>query len=258
MWLDGTAALNDIGDLPPQDQGTQALVVGPDGGGLKITPTTGSKRNWTHLQFDIFPKAGLRAELNADLSFFGVLAPEVRLRLLSGSSTRQALAGIIEEIFPGVEVEDVSIEDLEHPSVPVRILSKMSVPALGQSRDGFLDLPALGKTTGYQRMLASLQHREYDLELGPAWTVRWQVSIHPPKGFRPVSIPGSQGEHGKFGQAKIEFQEKADRIITTAEFKLATDVVSADDYQEFREFLGRVDQIFSIHLQFRRGPNGSI
>ncbi len=258
MWLDGTAALNDIDDLPPQDQGTQALVISPEGGGLRITPTSGSKRNWTHLDFDIYPKAGQRADLEAKLSFSGVLAPEVRLRLLSGSSKRQALAGIMEEIFPGVEVKELTIEDLQYPSVPIRISSKMSIPCLGQNRDGLLDLPALGKTTGYQRMLASLQRRQYDLELGPAWTVKWKVTIHPPKDFYQMDIPEPQKVKSKFGQANIEFHREESSITTSAEFELTTDIVNASEYGDFRKFLGKVDQMFSVHLQFRSGNHGSI
>ena len=250
LWLDGTATLHDILDLPAQDQGVQALVIGPEGERLIRTPRTGPDRNWTELHFDIQPGPDGRTRLDARLVVSGSLAPQMRIRLLGGRQREEVFGKIIGEVFPGARVDSIEVLGLTDPARPLEISARLEVPDQGEIREGGLEVPALGKDTSYQRMLASMQTRKHDLLLGPAWAVRWRVDIRPPPGLEPSGLPAGGKVESPYGRAEISFDRQDDLVSVKADFALTTYRVSADQYPDFRSFLGRVDRLFSKRIRF--------
>jgi hypothetical protein len=218
LWLDGTAALHDIYDLPAQDQGIQALVIGPQGDLLVETPRTGADRNWTDLQFDIEPQTDGTAKMAVRLGVSGVLAPEMRLRLLGGRDQREVLGEIISEIFPSALIREAEVENLTAPSMPLQVKLQIELQTMGWQRDGALDLAVLGKDTNYQRMLAAAQSRSHDLLLGPVWAIRWKVNLEAPGGLEPSRVPKGGKIETAFGKAELRVRQDGKTIRAQASF----------------------------------------
>jgi tetratricopeptide (TPR) repeat protein/transglutaminase-like putative cysteine protease len=256
LWLDGTAALHDVHELPAQDQGVPALVIGPESQRLRQTPRTGSEHNWTELEMTVAAAPDRPARVDTQVRVQGVLAPQMRLRLLGGRSHSETFAAMAEELFPEARAEDVAIDALSQPERPLTIRARLAVPDPGQRLDGGYELPSLGKDTAYQRNLASLQTRRHDLLLGPAWMVRWRIIHQPPSGSVAAEPPAGGRVESPFGRAWLQFERRGDALAVDAGLRLETHRVAAAQYPAFRDFLGRVDRLLSQRVRFEEIGHG--
>lgn len=257
LWLDGTATLHDLGDLPPQDQGTEALVIGAEGGRLVKTPTTGPERNRTRFDFRIKPSRGGPARVEAQLHTTGMLAPELRIRYLVSQPPEKAFGRVIREILPGAQVQAVELHKLREPEHPLEASARLLVPGLVRAREDVFELPALGRHTAYQRSLAAFETRRHDLLLGPAWSVHWHVEHEPVPGSRLEAEPRAGELSSPFGTARLEIRPDGRQRIVDAELVLSACRVPAAAYPEFRAFLSRADQLFGQTLRYRDAGAGA-
>jgi len=254
VWLDGTATLYDVLDLPAQDQGVQALVVEPGGATLTRTPTTGPERNWTEIDFHIALRPDGGAALELAMRISGVLAPEMRLPLLAAEARADSLARMLREVFPGVRVERIELEELLAPELPLGLRAHLSLPALANPEAGGLELPAIARATRYQAMFAGLEQRRHDLLLGPAWRIRWRVRLTPPPGYALGARPEGGELSSAFGRASLTSSPAGDGLLTEAAFELGTPRIAAGDYPAFRAFLEEADRLLGRRVRLE--PTG--
>ncbi|MBW2701088.1 MAG: DUF3857 domain-containing protein [Deltaproteobacteria bacterium] len=255
LWLDGTATLHSVKDLPPQDQGVQALVISEKGAPLKLTPESKSERNHTALEFYIHPGKDGAASIDSRIELSGALAPEVRMQYLGGTAQAQLFGQTIREIFPGASVRSVQADNLRDPSKPVIMRAQVDVPKLGQRETNSAAWPLLGKATSYQRNMASFETRRHDLILGPAWSVRWRVRHDRPSGMQAGPLPQPATIQTAFGTAKLALRQETGTLVAEAELRITVSRVSATDYPAFRDFLGQADRLFGQTLHFAGGAH---
>jgi hypothetical protein len=249
LWLDGTAALFDIYDFPPQDQGTLALVLDGRGGRLTTTPVTPADRNLTDISLDIAAQADGSAKVQARIGLSGTVAPELRVRFLGKTDPREMVEKTFNDLYPGARAETAEIANLDSPELPLLATALLSVPMVGRADRGRLDLLALGRETGYQRVLAALPARRTDLFFGALWSVRWKVRWTPPPGFRLGQEPEGGRLQSPFGIAALQVTRQDQALLVTAEFRLDKTRIRPSEYVAFREFLGQADRLLSRRFQ---------
>jgi tetratricopeptide (TPR) repeat protein len=253
LWLDGTATLFDIHDLPAQDQGVQALVVSPEGAELGLTPTQGPERNRTDIRFHIRLEPDGGAQVELDMRVMGVLAPEMRLALLGAETRERNFTRMLRDVFPAAQMEAVEVDELLDPSRPLGLRARLRLADLATREPGGptgLELAVLGRETRYLPTFAPLESRRHDLVLGPGWRVDWRVELSPPPGYALQAAPEAGGLSTAFGRAALTARTAGDGLLTEASFELGATRVSSADYPAFRAFLDEVDALLGRRARF--------
>jgi tetratricopeptide (TPR) repeat protein len=250
LWLDGTAPFHDVTELPDQDQGTLALVIGEDGGRLVPIPTTPAERNRTEIRYQVQPAPDGSAAIRSRVAVTGSVAPALRARFAGAAARRDVFEKTMNELFPGAKVSSMDIENLEQPENPLVTRAEFRAPAVCRAEEGAIELPALVSSTRYQKIFSPHQQRRFDLLLAPPWSVEWTVQVAFPKGFQPVGLPAPEKLETPFGSARISFERKEAAIEVRASFRLDQNRIKASDYPAFRRFLGDVDWLLGRRLAF--------
>lgn len=258
LWLDGTAPFHDITELPEQDQGTLALVIGDDGGRLVPIPTTPPERNRTEILYQVQPGLDGSAAISSRVAVTGSVAPALRARFASAAARRDVFEKTMNELFPGARVGSMDIENLEQPEHPLVTRAEFRAPAVSRAEEGVIELPALVSRTRYQKIFSPYQQRRFDLLLAPPWSVEWTVRVGVPRGFSPAEPPAPGAVESPFGSARISFESKEQAIVVRASFRLDRNRIQAGEYPEFRRFLGEVDRVLGSRLTFTGASRAGI
>lgn len=253
LWLDGTAAFHDILELPAQDQDTLALVISPRGGRLVRTPLSTPEQNRTSIEFILRPDERGDGSGTVRIRLQGMLAPDLRMRFFGESDVRGLAERTLSELFPGIRVSEAAVEHANEPERPLEINATFLAPHLARPTANGLDAPLLGRETFYQRLYAVLHQRMTALELGPPWSVEWNVHWIPPEGSRLETVLGEERLDTPFGRVETHCWGEGHGARTRAVFTLTTSRVSTADYPAFRDFVSRADRMLSRNLRFVRG-----
>jgi hypothetical protein len=255
LWLDATAPLFDINDLPSQDQGTLALVVQDQGGQLVRTPISTPEQNKTEILFEIQLNPDQHAIVDSRIMVSGIMAPPVRSKFMNNTEGQDALEKTINDIFPGAKVGSSHMENLNRPDLPLISEAHSEVPHLGRLSKSVFLVPVLGKETNYQTVFAPFQTRQQDLLLPPPWLVEWTVRFRPPVGFQLSQAPQPKQIQNTFGHAELSCTVVDDRVEVRASFRLSKIRIAQSEYPDFRTFVNQVDSLFGQKLQFTGDPH---
>jgi hypothetical protein len=250
LWLDGTAPFHDVTELPDQDQGTLALVIGKDGGRLVPIPTTPPEKNRTEIRYRVRPALDGSATIRSQVSVTGSVAPALRARFAGAAEQKDTFEKTMNELFPGATVTSMDIKNLKTPQRPLVTRAEFLAPAICRAEGSAIELPALVSPTRYQKIFSPFQQRRFDLLLAPPWSVEWTVQVAVPRGFQLAHLPAPAMIESPFGLARISFERKKEEIVVRASFRLNQNRVKASDYPDFRRFLGEVDRVLGTRLAF--------
>jgi hypothetical protein len=87
---------------------------------------------------------------------------------------------------------------------------------------------------------------------GP-WLNSFTLRYALPSGWTVAELPQPVQETTKFGYVKLNYRVDGGKLVAEGEMALTAARVKADDYAEFREFLGRVDRAFGRRVLIQ-GP----
>lgn len=250
LWLDGTAPFHDVTELPDQDQGTLALVIGKDGGHLVPIPTTPPERNHTEILYHVQPAQDGSATIRSQVSVTGSVAPALRARFASAAARRDVFEKTMNELFPGAQVTGMDIENLKEPERPLVTRAEFRAPGVCRAETDAIEVPALVSPPRYQKIFSPFQQRRFDLLLAPPWSVKWVILVTVPKGFRLTKLPALDTVESPFGLARISFKREKNDVVVRASFLLNQNRIKAADYPAFRRFLGEVDRVLGSRLAF--------
>jgi hypothetical protein len=250
LWLDGTAPFHDVTELPDQDQGTLALVIGKDGGRLVPIATSSPERNRTEINYTVQPAKDGSATIKSQVAVTGSVAPALRARFAGAAARRDVFEKTMNELFPGAKVTSMDIENLKEPKHPLVTRAEFRAPAVCRVEKGSIEVPALVSPTRYQKIFSPFQERRYDMLLAPPWSVEWTVRVAVPGEFQLAKLPAPDKAESPFGSAKISFEKKEKEVAVRASFRLIQNRIKAADYPAFRRFLGEVDRVLGTRLAF--------
>jgi tetratricopeptide (TPR) repeat protein/transglutaminase-like putative cysteine protease len=244
LWLDGTAEYSGTGELPYEDQGTCALVVGKGIRRFVTTPTLPGETNLISDRYEanILPDGGIEFELAREAvgqyaSYFRQMYQEEKDRL-------NALSRAWGVTLPNIRISDIRFDDLRALEKPVRYGFKAVAPNYGAvDADGSIAFPGVIQRLYLTRRYGALSKRKYDLVLDFPWGLDSSIRFRLPPGYRVVSVPEDIRLETDFGKCRIAFDSsEPGSVIVRGSFSFDVSRVKVEQYEAFREFCRLVDE----------------
>ncbi|HET8667277.1 MAG TPA: DUF3858 domain-containing protein, partial [Terriglobales bacterium] len=250
LWLDGTAEYAGSRELPLEDQGAMALVVGLNGtSSLRRIPVTHPEDNYT--------RRSVKAQLlpDATLQFTGTAytrgedAPGLRRDYETAERQRDSFRSSLAEVFPSVHLEDVSVDgatDLER-DVSVQFRGTLDTFA-GRS---VVPLATSWMPRSYVQTLAPLASRAGELVLPAPWTTEEELHFQLPAGATIEFVPTDTNLDTQFGSAHIRYRLRGRELVINTSVQFRQLRIAPAEYAAFRNFCSQVERAFRDEVKVR-------
>lgn len=252
LWLDGTATFHGTGDLPFEDQGISALVIGTTDVALRKTPVTGETQSVFNESSLLRIEPDCSMKMTTDIIARGPLfAPWLR-KNYSTAQNRDILEEQFTEKYPGLHVDRADfrfVNDLEAPPEIHFDASVASFCHLNRNVATFRLLPPLY----LKRKYAQLKKRVHPLVLGPARTSSLTVQYVVPKEMIAKFPVGEAVMESEFGVYRRIVRATPEGATVTRSMIFRRQVVLPEQYDAFMDFVLKIDAMErrQITLHFR-------
>jgi tetratricopeptide (TPR) repeat protein len=247
MLLDGTAEFHGPRELPSADRRANILIIEPDGVSyFQTSPEALAEENATTLTMDVALKADGSAVVKGSSTVSGQQAPEYRRAYRAEDTRKKTFERAWAQSFPGLTVSDVRINDTSRLSDNISMDFTMSIPRYSETlTGGLLRFLPFGMGRTYQQAYATLPERRYDLQMQGPWMNKFTLRYTLPAGYTVAELPPTMDEQVELGRVKLTYREEGGKLVADGELILPVARIKAEQYQQFREFLGRVDRAFA-------------
>jgi hypothetical protein len=241
-FLDGTAEWSGPSELPANDQGASVLVV-KDGKGAEFREIRVSKpgENVRETKQVITLRDSGSAAVQHEITVTGAAASGVRYRFQSEEQRDERLASAFGDIFPGVEVSDVTTPGLSDIKVPARLTARLAVPEWATRKGDALRFRVLGRSSTLAGSLASKSTREHELVLDVPSNEINRLRYELPRGHRFARTPSPAKIESPVGNFTLEVQTDGEGATVRTRLEFRRHRITPAEYPAFREFLRDVD-----------------
>jgi hypothetical protein len=252
MFVDGTARLNPLEELPYDDSGAQVLVVRKDGMSRMRIPFRDAEQNKLERRFTLSLNQDASGRANLETRAHGKYDPSTRQGYAGGTEKRQERAErLMGSIFGALDgAVEATFSDFEDLSAPVSVRLAAPVHALATASGNLIEIPLGLEKLDFLSGAASETTRTTDLLLRTAWsrdtTMTWvfdhndfQLSTLP----EPISID--------IGDAAFSFSLEVvpEGIRITEKFTLRTHRIPVERYGAFRDLCRTLDETQNAFFQ---------
>ncbi|MBN8469602.1 DUF3857 domain-containing protein [Corallococcus exiguus] len=255
LYLDGTAEFHGAKELPSADRVANVLVVDPNGtSNFLTTPEAKAEDNKTTLAMDVALRPDGGADVKGQSSVSGQSAPDYRRAYRPESTRKSTFERAWAQSFPGLTVREVKLSDTTRLDDDVTLDFNMGIPRYAEVLPGgSLRFLPFGTGRTYQQAYASLAERRFDLVMSSPWVNTFKLRYTLPGGYTVAEMPQAVEETTKFGRVKLSYRVENGALVADGEVALSVARIKADEYPQFREFLGRVDRAFGRRIMLQ-GP----
>ena len=242
-FVDPTASSFGLGELPPEDQGAQVLVIDPAGGPPTVgrVPVDPPGRNGLEGSYSISLRADGGGSILGTVTFRGVLAPTYRDLLLDPDARDQQLERVLNGRYPGLRLRRADVSDPTDRGRPLDVSFEAEVPQLAHRVGGTLQVGRPAGGDGQAERLAGAATRRQPLVLGaPSHTdVTFRYEL--PRAWAPRALPPDAEGSSRFGRWSVRWTKEVAAAQVRTSLELATDEIDPVDYPEFRAFIHAFD-----------------
>lgn len=195
FFLDGTASFSGFREIPDNDYGVKAFVIGDDGYRIidvrspLFEPNVIAITNNVHIHED-----GSALIVRHFVKKGGMFAPVARYSITNPSGMMKNIAEYWNKAYPGSVITALKIIE-SVPDKPVEYSYQVNVPSFAQSLDGGMAFKSIMVPSEEFKNLAQLKTRKYSLGIGAPRTIYETTTFNMPKNYEPFSLP----EKKKFG-----------------------------------------------------------
>ncbi|HME90580.1 MAG TPA: DUF3857 domain-containing protein [Myxococcaceae bacterium] len=245
LFLDGTAEFHSSRELPSADHVANILIVEPNGNSpFRTTPEANAEENQSRISLQVTLREDGSAAISGRSLISGENAPEYRRSYQTPATRKATFEQGWAQTFPGLTVEQVSLNDPANLDEDVALSYQMSVPRYAEAAPKALRFFPFGSGRAYTQTYAPLPERRYDLMLSQPWLTTYEFQYALPAGFI-AELPADLKEETPFGRVRIWHRMENGKIVSRAEVAVTQTRIKASEYGAFRAFLGRLDQAFS-------------
>jgi tetratricopeptide (TPR) repeat protein len=238
MWLDPTVSTCRYGDLPAGDQGRKVFVIGKDSGEFVDTPVHPAEMNKIYSTSEIaLMDDGMikgwektTAYGQADIYLKSIY------RLMRADERRDLLESILNQRYPGVQLNDVSISDVNDLDIPVEVKVDFSCPEYVSDLEGTVAFPLPSEDfSSYAGLVGGKTERRYDFHLGYNMAVEKDLTLSIPKGYKLGSLPKDVTVNQDFGTFSRKYERVNDTTIKYfTSLRFNTHIISSSSYAELK------------------------
>ena len=251
LFLDGTAELTGMYELPSMDRGAVGVLVNQGKGKLVTLPTSTKVPNLSRLAFDISLLGNGSAQVAVDYNISGVNASSLRAHYRAQDTQRERFESDMSTTLPSFETDSGSAgfktSNLEDVEQAVTIQARGTAKDMARVEGEHLSLPVTispSLTSDY----ASLSKRTQVLAVSDKGKRERDYTIRIPKGYRVLSHPESQKQETSYGAFEVRYEEKNGVIHVYSSIYLNKAHIAPADYQKFRAFCEAADTAFRARL----------
>jgi len=238
-YLDPTAEYNGTRELPPMDQGAQALVV-EDGG----------ETRFTRLPVDSAGDNVLIRELDVDLSTDpsvttgqivarGQNAAYYRRHLENSDRRDEILEKQLADIYPGADLVSAEYENLDELEKSVEIHFEFKGGRMERTSNGTTHIFPYGSPKDLRGRFADQAERDQDLKIRVPFANETKMRFHlsDRRGFS--RVPDPVQIESEFGEISIEYERRDGSLVADLRYEISVQRVPVEKYGDFRSFLSR-------------------
>jgi len=182
----------------------------------------------------------------------GQQAPEYRRAYRALDTRAKTFERAWAPSFPGLTVNEVTINDTTRLSEGVTMDFNMSIPRYAEAlTGGVLRFLPFGTGRTYQQAYAALPDRRFDLQMQGPWMNQFTLRYTLPAGYTVAEMPAPMEEQVPWGKVKLTYRMEGGKLIADGELILPVARIKAADYHTFRDFLGRVDRAFGRKVMLK-------
>ena len=240
VWLDPTIATCRYGDLPAGDQGRKAFVIGENGGEFLDTPVYPSQTNKiaSSTEIALLEDGAIRgwertiANGQADIYLRSVY------RTIRPDRLKGFTATMLNQRYPGVEIENVSVSDLYDMDTPVEVKVDFHCPSYVADIEGMLAFPLPSEGFSSYATLVGASERKYDLNMGYNMVMERVLTLTFPGGYTIAALPEDRAVKHEFGAFARTYEAVNESTIRySASLKIDTPAIPAANYTSFKDLI---------------------
>jgi hypothetical protein len=251
LYLDGTAELTGINELPRMDIGALGLLVNEGNTEVTHVPNVAPEKNFMRREVKAQLSKGGEAKLEFDYATGGFNAPQWRSQYQSEATRDERINNDLGREFPGFEIATGNLgivtSDLTRVEEPVHIKVRGSAPSFAR-REGTQLSMAVTNSFRLTPNYASLSQRRHDVRLLAFSTLEDQYTIKLPAGSKVISAPSNASQDSRFGSYSVSVQTDHDQITISSRLLVKVDRVTPKDYPAWKSFCEAADRALSPRL----------
>ncbi|MBN2716703.1 MAG: DUF3857 domain-containing protein [Deltaproteobacteria bacterium] len=251
LWLDGTATFHGTTDMPFEDQGINALVIGLAPMLPRQTKTL-RPEDATFVQHDVISpnpdgSAAIASTVTASGSPF---APWLRSTFAS-AQRQDILENHFSDMYSAVTIDHADFTEFSPLSPSPVITFQGNIPSLFILKRGIATFRA-APPLNLKQKFAPIAKRQHALQIGPARKATYTVRYLLPAGFVSTTEPSVASVHTKFGTYQREIQSETNCITVSRTFEINQPLVPASQYGEFVKFTRDVDVLEKAQISIKQ------
>ena len=218
FWVDATAEGMTFGDLPSEDQGVPALIIGAGVNDLTTTPVLPAEKSTLTETVTAALDAQGNLTATTELQFTGSLGWLLRLafRQIPESAQEQALTGFFGRVLPDAKISRSTITGLESSDKPLLQSCAYATANFAQVAGNLLIAKAPWAedlSGGNMQALNLTSARRTDLEIsGAGGRHISSVKLTLPPGFQAKDLKPEIKEDSSFGSYRFTQSQTGDAV----------------------------------------------
>lgn len=242
VWMDTMERTTTFGDLPPQDQGRRALVVGDRHSAFATTPVTPAAGNmeWITATGILHGNGKLEGSLLWQEEGVNGAYWRQSLELLNGQEQALFLKGRTTVVAPTAALTALVLSNLTDLDRPLRFgTAYMANPYAVKVADEYMvaRMPVAPPPRLTALVRQDPKTRIYPLVLGHTYGQVRKATLSVPSGMQVVSVPAEVHLNGPVGSYNTQWKVRGRMITFQATFSLPVPVIEIAQYPAFKALL---------------------
>ncbi len=241
LWLDTTASTCSYGNLPYTDQGRTGLLIGDVQGKFVDIPIFPAETNTyttaTKLQID---KSG-NAKGEIHIRMTGQYNTDARwtYQQIPHIEWKDTLTYQLSARFPHIQVDSVSMSDLDNLQIPIEISVQFHVKNyVKRIKDQLLLLLPIDEFGDYAKYVAASE-RTYPIDMDYPMKIEKVILIHLPEKWQAV-LPADIKQDSSFAKTERRYSQDENIVNYQLNFKLKKRIVPVKDYATAKLFFNNL------------------
>ncbi|HGJ64464.1 TPA: tetratricopeptide repeat protein [bacterium] len=258
VWLDATASTCKYGDLPSGDQGRKAFIIGDDNGQFVDTPIYPAEVNKIvslseySIQDDGTIEGWEKTIANGQADMY----LKMIYRLTSPNKYKQIMESSLNQNYPGIKVNGITMSDLYNLDKPIEIKVDFSCPNYGLNFGDVMVFPIPSEDfSSYAILVGGDNTRKYDFQLGYNMMIERELTLTIPDNYTVRSLPDDITANYDFGAFTRKYEKIDDRTVRySLSFIIGNHIIKPLEYEGMKKLIETVSKEDRAHIILKKNP----
>lgn len=239
FFLDGTASFSSFRELPENNHGVSALVMGDDGFRIIEVRNPIFEPNMILINNEVSIRTdGAARIIRHFIKRGGMFAPHARYSLNNSAGMMKNIAQYWNKAYPGSMVTDLKVIE-NNLDKPVEYSYQVFIPAFAQTVESGMAFKSIMVPSEEFQSFGQTKARKYALNLGAPRIIQEKTKFSLPYEYEPVKLPENKKFGNKFCYTEIFAKYSRSEHIIDFFYNSQWNVnnITVSGYEEFRNLL---------------------